>query len=82
LKNDKEHIIVRIIIFVWNRFHYLQSFNAQNLMQIDDVPKLMKHSKLQTLQGICKLKTRFMIDFYHKWHMWLTIVFIHFGQIA
>jgi hypothetical protein len=34
------------LIEFWNRLHYLLSFNAQILMQIDDVSKVIKHSKI------------------------------------
>jgi hypothetical protein len=34
--------------YFWNMDHYLQSFNVQNLMQIDDVSKVLLH-----LQGSC-----------------------------
>jgi len=42
VKNHKEIITLIWIVNVFgNRFHYSQSFNVQNLKQIEDVPKVI-----------------------------------------
>jgi hypothetical protein len=46
-KNHNGNTIIWITSkFFFNWFHYLQSFNFWNLIQIDDVSKVIKHSKL------------------------------------
>jgi len=34
---QREHNILDYQYFFWNKLNYLKSFNAQNLIQIDDI---------------------------------------------
>jgi hypothetical protein len=38
---QREHNILDYQYFFWNKFNYLKSFNAQNLIQIDDILSLL-----------------------------------------
>lgn len=47
LKNYKGNTIIWIVnIYFWNKLHYFQSFNVQNLMQIRSSFACLKHSNL------------------------------------
>jgi hypothetical protein len=40
---DHHGNLITIVYFLRNRLHYLQSFNDQNLMEIDDALNILLH---------------------------------------
>jgi hypothetical protein len=49
-KLKRKHNNLDFKYFLWNKFHYLQNFNAQNLMQIKNPFAHLKHSNIWNKQ--------------------------------
>jgi hypothetical protein len=80
LKNHKGITTLIWIVNVFgNRFHYLQSFNVQNLMQFEDVPKVIFNIKNLRVNSCFFLKQLFSLyNVHHSFsrlkRIWMVMI--------
>jgi len=75
-ENSKGNTIIWIIKFFFgNKFHYLQRFNAQNLMQIDNVSKVIINTQNFGVDCFCYF---FFSNVHHSFSKlkWILILMI------